>query len=117
MAYDRDPSTKIVDYRVPIQTWPLVGHRSYEESKYVLCQITLDILHRRVSSLGPEAWVNALSEFGGRLDQILVGCREHLNDIGKCRSVQDRVEHLALRLHLAFVGSRLRRRVFVLQGL
>ena len=117
MAYDRDPSTKVVDCRIPLQPWGLTSRRSYEESMYTLCQITLDILHRRVLSMESEAWLTAVSELKARLDLILVDGQDHLRDVEKCRSVQNRLEHLALRLHLSFVTSKICRRSFLLPAL
>jgi hypothetical protein len=117
MAYDRDPSTKIVDCGIPLQPRLQTSRRSYEESMYTLCRITLDILHRRVLSLEPEAWLTEVSELKARLDLILVDGQEHLRDVEKCRSIQNRLEHLALRLHLSFITSKICRRAFLLPAL
>ena len=84
---------------------------------YALCVITRKLMDARITQLRSRAFLTITQNYKMQLDQIENDATKRLEGKGNCKSVQDHVEYLAVRLHVSFLTSELYRPALALRGL
>lgn len=130
-TYDRPLSAANVDCRIPYTTNSSSSDSnkkegnesgySFAESIFTLCEILLDRArdlslhsHRHTQThTDADADENAYTQteihFKSRMESILDSAAPFLRDKARCRTIQDHLERLALKVHIGYASCRLGR--------
>ncbi|KAI9833027.1 MAG: hypothetical protein M1819_003859 [Sarea resinae] len=107
LSYDRDSSTATMNGDVGLTATSSFGHRTYTESMYRVCKVTLDIVRGRMLSPGHNLGFSQISSFRKELEDIINDADDMLKDPAKCQTVSDQTEHYSLNLHISYLVSEL----------
>lgn len=110
LAYDRPPSSLYPKCTIPSDDSPDLGGRSFVGSVLALCQVTLDRA-RQANLTGPGSVnsVHLLNVFKGQLDAVTNNAAPFLTSKHHCKTLQDHLQRLALRIHVGYCICRLYR--------
>lgn len=102
LSFDRSPIAVITRCKVPLSPIALTEGFTYTEAMYHLCQRVLDFVKNDSVS---EPDYNQIIANSVDVENIRQRVLPALRIKDKCRTVQDRLQYFALRLHTSFVVS------------
>ncbi|KAJ5150511.1 uncharacterized protein N7500_010700 [Penicillium coprophilum] len=101
MSYDRPPIVTVTGWSVDPSTLQK-DNLSYLQVMHSLCHLGIDIMRPESSSTNEfDRGIEALQ----RLDTLYQGGQPHLQIRSNCTTLQEHLEHLALRMHSSFCVS------------
>ncbi|OQE36170.1 hypothetical protein PENCOP_c012G07379 [Penicillium coprophilum] len=101
MSYDRPPIVTVTGWSVDSSTLQK-DNLSYLQVMHSLCRLGIDIMRPESSSTNEfDRGIEALQ----RLDTLYQGGQPHLQTRSNCTTLQEHLEHLALRMHSSFCVS------------
>lgn len=109
ISYDRASSILLIDRHSP-KRMSNQSRISYAECMHNLCQIGLGIVQKR-AGYSSATGLSYIMETQKKLETIMDGASEHLQDAKMCRSMRDQLEHWNLQMHRSYVMSELCRPV------
>ncbi|KZF22152.1 hypothetical protein L228DRAFT_268641 [Xylona heveae TC161] len=107
ISYDRVSSTATLGCNIPLDATSSPGNRSFTESMYRLCQLSIDIVRARMQSPGFHMSLSQLSRYQAEVDDVFADAAPVLRDLTKCRTVKERMQNCAFNIHISYTLSDL----------
>ena len=102
LSFDRSPIAVMTRCQLPLGPRALTAGLSYTEAMYHLCQKILQSVNNDTNSL-PD--YNKIIEDCSEVENLRRQVSPSFREKDMCKTVQDRLQHFAVRLHTSFVVS------------
>jgi hypothetical protein len=104
LSFDRDPVTTVKDLEAPLSATAHESGYTYTEATYYICKIVLKAVGSNSTS---RTDYNGIANEVATLENVFTLVLPHLRSKEDCKTIQERLENLLLRLHVSFIISTL----------